>query len=59
MIAVKPDEAATGLRAWIDTFDMEKTGQFWAVRGATDIKTAEVVFGRPVEDLPTPLQLPW
>lgn len=58
VIAVKPDEAATALRAWVDNFDMGKTGQFWAVRGAADIKTAEAVLG-PLEALPTPLQLPW
>ncbi|KAF2259957.1 NAD(P)-binding protein [Lojkania enalia] len=56
--AVKPDEAATSLRRWIDTFDMCQTGQFWAVRGAADIKTAEAVLG-PLEKLATPLQLPW
>jgi len=56
--AVKPDEAATALRSWVDTFDMEKTGQFWAVRGAGDIKTAEAVLG-PLDTLPTPLELPW
>lgn len=56
--AVKPDEAAIALRAWVDTFDMEKTGQFWSVRGAADIKTAEAVLG-PLDTLPTPLELPW
>jgi NAD(P)-dependent dehydrogenase (short-subunit alcohol dehydrogenase family) len=57
-VAVKPDEAATALRSWIDTFDMSKTGQFWSVRGPAGIKTAEAVLG-PVDTLPTPLQLPW
>jgi len=56
--AVKPDEAATALRAWIDTFDMSKTGQLWSVRGPVGIKTAEAVLG-PIDTLPTPLQLPW
>lgn len=55
---VKPEEAATALKEWLETFDMSKTGEFWAVRGAADIKTAEVVLG-PLETLPTPLQLPW
>ncbi|KAF2175061.1 NAD(P)-binding protein [Zopfia rhizophila CBS 207.26] len=56
--AVNPDEAANALRDWIETFNMSKTGQFWAVRGAADIKTAEAVLG-PVQNLPTPLELPW
>ncbi|KAF2200554.1 NAD(P)-binding protein [Delitschia confertaspora ATCC 74209] len=56
--AVKPDEAASALVNWIQTFDISKTGQFWAVRGAGDIKTAEAVIG-PLDTLPTPLQLPW
>ncbi|KAF2702632.1 NAD(P)-binding protein [Pleomassaria siparia CBS 279.74] len=56
--AVKPEEAATALRSWVETFDMSKTGQFWAIRGAGDIKTAEAVLG-PVDILPTPLELPW
>ena len=43
---------------FIDTFGMDKTGQFWAPRGPGDIGTAEPVLG--VKDkLPTPLQLPW
>lgn len=37
---------------------MEKTGQFWAVKGAADIKTAEAVLGQ-LESPDTPLQLPW
>lgn len=56
--AVKPDEAAVALRTWVDGFDMEKTGQFWAVKGAADIKTAEAVLGQ-LENPDTPLQLPW
>lgn len=56
--AVKPDVAATALMQWLDTLDLSKSGQFWAVRGATDIKTAEAVVG-PQDSLPTPLQLPW
>ncbi|KAJ5888556.1 hypothetical protein N7495_008597 [Penicillium taxi] len=54
--AVTPDEAAQSLASFIDTFDIEKTGQYWAPRGARDIGTAESVLG---ENLPTPLQLPW
>ncbi|KAF2738309.1 NAD(P)-binding protein [Polyplosphaeria fusca] len=56
--AVKPDEAAKSLKDWIETFDMGKTGQFWAVRGAADIKTAAAVLG-PSETLSSPLELPW
>ncbi|KAG8531060.1 uncharacterized protein KY384_004417 [Bacidia gigantensis] len=55
-IAVTPDEAADSLVKFIDTFDMSKTGQYWAPRGPSDIGTAEPVLGK---DLPTPLQLPW
>ncbi|KAI9868907.1 MAG: hypothetical protein M1813_002729 [Trichoglossum hirsutum] len=54
--AVSPDEAASSLISFIETFDMSKTGQFWAPRGPRDIGTAEAVMG---SDLPTPLQLPW
>lgn len=32
--AVTPDEAAKSLVEWIATFDMSKTGQYWAPRGA-------------------------
>jgi len=56
--AVKPDEAAAGLIDWVETFDLSKTGEFWAPRGPSDIKTAEAVLG-PLDRLPTPLQLPW
>ncbi|KAI9724350.1 MAG: hypothetical protein M1812_000418 [Candelaria pacifica] len=54
--AVTPDEAATSLIKFIDDFDMNKTGQYWAPRGPRDIGTAEPVLGK---DLSTPLQLPW
>ncbi|KIW00906.1 uncharacterized protein PV09_07653 [Verruconis gallopava] len=55
--AVTPDVAARSLKQWVDEdFDLGKTGQFWAPRGARDIGTAEDVLGK---DLPTPLQLPW
>ncbi|KAF2747536.1 oxidoreductase [Sporormia fimetaria CBS 119925] len=56
--AATPEEAANALRAWIDTFDISKTGQFWSVRGPAGIRSAEAVLG-PVDTLPTPLQLPW
>ncbi|OCK84886.1 NAD(P)-binding protein [Lepidopterella palustris CBS 459.81] len=56
--AVKPDEAAQSLAEWIETFDMSKTGEFWAPRGPADIQTVEAVLG-PIETLPSPLQLPW
>ncbi|OJI99891.1 hypothetical protein ASPVEDRAFT_883784 [Aspergillus versicolor CBS 583.65] len=54
--AVTPDEAAKSLAAFIDDFDISKTGQYWAPRGPGDIGTAEPVLG---DNLPTPLQLPW
>jgi len=54
--AVTPDEAAQSLASFIETFDMSKTGEYWAPRGPGDIGTAESVLGK---DLPTPLQLPW
>jgi NAD(P)-dependent dehydrogenase (short-subunit alcohol dehydrogenase family) len=31
--AVTPDVAATSLIKWIETFDMSKTGEYWAPRG--------------------------
>ncbi|CEJ56202.1 Putative Oxidoreductase, short chain dehydrogenase/reductase family superfamily [Penicillium brasilianum] len=54
--AVTPNEAAESLASFIETFDISKTGQYWAPRGPRDIGTAESVLGK---DLPTPLQLPW
>lgn len=54
--AVTPDEAAKSLVSFVDDFDLSKTGQYWAPRGAGDIGTADVTLGK---DLPTPLQLPW
>ncbi|KAF2845210.1 NAD(P)-binding protein [Plenodomus tracheiphilus IPT5] len=56
--AVTPDVAARSLANWIETFDISKTGQYWAPRGAGDIGTAEAVLG-PKDKLATPLQLPW
>ncbi|KAF2120073.1 hypothetical protein BDV96DRAFT_610161 [Lophiotrema nucula] len=56
--AVTPDEAAKSLAEWIETFDISKTGQYWAPRGPADIGTAEPVLG-PKDKLSTPLQLPW
>ncbi|MCJ1465951.1 hypothetical protein MMC07_004570 [Pseudocyphellaria aurata] len=56
MIAVTPDEAAESLIEFISTFDIQKTGEYWAPRGPRDIGTAGPVLG---DDLPTPLQLPW
>ncbi|KAK4960303.1 hypothetical protein LTR10_003197 [Elasticomyces elasticus] len=56
--AVTPDVAAKSLVKWIEEdFDMSKTGEYWAPRGAADIGTAENVLGAK-ESLPTPLQLP-
>ncbi|KAJ4376800.1 hypothetical protein N0V86_006918 [Didymella sp. IMI 355093] len=56
--AVTPDVAAKSLAEWIETFDLSKTGEYWAPRGPGDIGTAEPVLG-PTDKLPTPLQLPW
>ncbi|KAF2008931.1 NAD(P)-binding protein [Aaosphaeria arxii CBS 175.79] len=56
--AVTPDVAAKSLVDWIETFGIEKTGEYWAPRGAADIGTAEPVLG-PKDKLPIPLQLPW
>lgn len=56
--AVHPDEAATSLIDFIKTFDMSKTGTFYAPRGADDIGTAEDVLGAK-DKLPKPLELPW
>jgi len=56
--AVTPDVAANSLVEWIKTFDISKTGQYWAPRGPADIGTAGPVLG-PKNKLPTPLQLPW
>ncbi|EMD00204.1 hypothetical protein BAUCODRAFT_369408 [Baudoinia panamericana UAMH 10762] len=57
--AVTPEVAAKSLIEWIENdFDISKTGQYWAPRGAADIGTAESVLG-PKDKLPTPLQLPW
>lgn len=33
MIAVTPDEAAQSLAAFIEGFDISRTGEFWAPRG--------------------------
>jgi len=56
--AVEPSEGAKSLADWIDTFDIEHTGEFWAPRGPSDIGTADKVLG-PKDKLSTPLQLPW
>ncbi|KAI5361436.1 Putative short-chain dehydrogenase/reductase SDR, NAD(P)-binding domain superfamily [Septoria linicola] len=57
--AVVPEEAAKSLREWVDTFDISKTGEYWAPRGPGDIGTAEPVFGKNSEVLQTPMHLPW
>ncbi|KAL4992613.1 hypothetical protein BDW68DRAFT_173005 [Aspergillus falconensis] len=54
--AVTPEEAAKSLAAFVDEFDISKTGEYWAPRGPGDIGTAEPVLG---SSLPTPLRLPW
>ncbi|KAH6644794.1 hypothetical protein C7974DRAFT_300360 [Boeremia exigua] len=56
--AVTPEVAAKSLVEWVETFDISKTGEYWAPRGPRDIGTAEAVLG-PAEKLSTPLQLPW
>ncbi|KAI8932763.1 hypothetical protein NX059_010253 [Plenodomus lindquistii] len=56
--AVTPDVAAKSLVEWVETFDISKTGQYWAPRGPGDIGTAEAVLGSK-DKLSTPLQLPW
>ena len=33
-VAVTPDVAAKPLAEWVETFGMDKTGQYWAPRGA-------------------------
>ncbi|KAJ5329956.1 hypothetical protein N7452_010346 [Penicillium brevicompactum] len=54
--AVTSDQAAETLASFIDEFNIEKTGEFWAPAGPRDIGTAEDVLGK---NLSTPLQLPW
>ncbi|KAK3073240.1 hypothetical protein LTS18_014471 [Coniosporium uncinatum] len=56
--AVTPDVAAKSLIEFTESFDISKTGQYWAPRGPGDIGTAEQTLGKKGE-LPTPLQLPW
>ena len=51
-----PDQAADYISKFIDTFDMSKTGTYWAPRGGCDITNAKVVLG---ENLPVPLKMPW
>lgn len=57
--ALKPHQAAKKLRDWIQTFDMSKTGQFWAVRGVAGIPSAEKVLGKENVSVDQPVQLPW
>jgi len=67
------DVAASSIIQFTDTFDMGKTGQYWAPRGPryvacndprrnlsvpSDIGTAEQTLG-PKDELLTPLRLPW
>ena len=54
--AVTPEVAAKSLIEFTDSFDISKTGTYWAPRGPADIGTAEDVLGKI---LSTPLQLPW
>ncbi|KAL9614356.1 MAG: hypothetical protein Q9167_001159 [Letrouitia subvulpina] len=54
--AVVPDEAAKSLVEFIDRFNINMSGEYWAPRGPKDIGTAEAVLGK---DLSTPLKLPW
>lgn len=57
--AVTPDIAAKSLAEWTNHFSIDRTGEYWAPRGPSDIGTIEEVTGKKKEDLPTPLQLPW
>jgi len=56
--AVTPEVAAKSLIEFTESFDISKTGQYWAPRGPEDIGTVEQTLGKKSE-LPTPLQLPW
>jgi len=56
--AVTPDVAAESLLEWIKTFDISKTGEYWAPRGPRDIGTAEPVLGIKDKSI-KPMQLPW
>lgn len=73
-IAVTPDEAAESLIEFISTFDIKKTGEYWAPRGPRCVAcqyvyslltqtctNRDIGTAGPVlgNDLPTPLQLPW
>jgi hypothetical protein len=56
IVAVPPEVAAKSLVEFIDTFDIEKTGEYWAPRGPGDIGTSDETMGK---NLPTPLKLPY
>ena len=56
--AVTPDQAAESLSKFVETFELSKTGTYWAPRGPGDIGTAEPVLGKK-DKLSTPLKLPW
>jgi NAD(P)-dependent dehydrogenase (short-subunit alcohol dehydrogenase family) len=43
--AVTPDVAAKSLVEWIETFDISKTGQYWAPRGPAYVSLARVEQG--------------
>ncbi|KAJ6506956.1 oxidoreductase [Mycena sanguinolenta] len=62
--AVDPATAAASLLAFVDSHvTMERSGEFWAVRGIRDIGTFEPVMRDMGDDLPTdkdaPVRLPW
>jgi NAD(P)-dependent dehydrogenase (short-subunit alcohol dehydrogenase family) len=73
--AVTPDVAAKSLAQWVATFDISKTGQFWAPRGPGYVRILrwrDCVLTcdhrdigtaehvlGPKNKLSTPLQLPW
>jgi NAD(P)-dependent dehydrogenase (short-subunit alcohol dehydrogenase family) len=42
--AVTPDVAAKSLVEWVDTFDISKTGQYWAPRGPAYVSTLFIRF---------------
>ena len=57
--AVEPDVAAETLVGWVEGLSMERSGEFWAPRGAGDIGTAEAVLGREGAKGGEALELPW
>lgn len=42
--AVTPNVAAKSLAEWIETFDVRKTGEYWAPRGPESVFTVPVAY---------------